>query len=139
MSVRNATPYLILGNKAPEALRFYERELGAKVEKVQRFGDVVQGCPEAQRDNIMHAELRLGGALLMMSQGPEENAPSPGPGAVSVALDVDDAATLKKLFTALSARGKVVADLHPAFWGGTFGTVTDEFGVNWMMSGPALT
>lgn len=79
MTIRTATPYLILNGRATQAFALYKAELGAEVTSSQRFGDVQESCPQAQRDLIMHAELRLGDAVLMLSDGPGEG-PAPGPG-----------------------------------------------------------
>ena len=70
MSVRNATPYLLFNGHAREAIALYEAALGAQIESISRFGDVDQSCPEARRDLVMHAALRVDGALLMLSDGP---------------------------------------------------------------------
>ena len=133
MTVHAATPYLILNGKASEAITHYQHALGAKVESRQRFGDMDQSCPEAMRDRIMHAELRVGAATLMMSDGPGEG-PAPSGGAVSVALHLDDAEELRRIFGALSEAGMVVQPVIDAPWGGLFGALHDRFGVSWMFN-----
>lgn len=40
----------------------------------------------------------------------------------------------KRLFEALSSEGKVDSPLQEMFWGGTYGSVTDRFGVHWMFN-----
>src|SRR5690606_6918994 len=72
VTIRTATPYLILNGHAERAIALYERALGAKKEAFQRFGDVDGSCPEAQKSHVMHAALRVGEALLMLSDGPGE-------------------------------------------------------------------
>lgn len=137
MTIKAATPYLILNGRAPQAVEFYQRALGAKVEALQRFGDVDQSCPEAMRNNVMHAELRVGSALLMLSDGPGSG-PVPQGGAVNVALDFDDVAEARRCFDALAAGGTVVQPIIDAPWGGIFGALADSFGVNWMFSSNAV-
>lgn len=78
MSVQSATPYFILCGKAAQAIELYQRTMGARVESVQRFGDVDESCPEARKDRVMHAALRVGNALLMMSDGPTDSPLSDG-------------------------------------------------------------
>ena len=133
MSIRAATPYLILGGKARQAIDLYSRALGAKTESLQRFGDVDQSCPEARRDNVMHAALRVGDALLMLSDGPEEGSAA-GPGPVSVALDFDDDTELRRVFDGLAETGKPVMPVFNAPWAALFGVVEDQFGVSWMLN-----
>ena len=133
MTVHAATPYLILNGKASEAISHYEQALGATVASRQRFGDVDQSCPEAMRDRIMHAELRVGAATLMMSDGPGEGS-APSGGAVSVALHLDDSEELGRIFGALSESGTVIQPVIDAPWGGKFGALNDRFGVSWMFN-----
>lgn len=134
MSIQSATPYLILNGRARRAIELYAQALDARVEGVQRFGDVDQSCPTARRDLIMHAALRVGNALLMLSDGPDEGPPRPGPNNVSVALDFDDASELRRRFDALAATGKPIMPVFDAPWGAVFGVVEDELGISWMLN-----
>lgn len=134
MAVKSATPYLILNGRAKQALELYKTVLRGEVTTVQRFGDVDHNCPEANRDLIMHAELKLGSALLMVSDGQSEG-PVPGEGAVKVALAVDTEAELRGIFDALSANGQVIQAPLTAPWG-MFCAFADRFGVCWMMTSP---
>ena len=135
MTIKSAIPYLILYGRAVQAIEFYKTVLGADVASSQRFGDVQQSCPEAQRALIMHAELRVGEAVLMLSDGPGE-APVPGPGGVQVALALDDAAQLRRVFEGLSAGGAVTQAPLDAPWGDVFCAFADRFGVRWMLTAP---
>lgn len=133
MTIRTATPYFILNGAAEKAIAFYGQALGAKTATLQRFGDVDRSCPEARRDRVMHAELKVGDTLLMLSDGPGEGGPQRG-GAVSVALNFDDAAETRRSFDALAAGGTVIEPLFQAPWGALFGVVNDAFGVSWMLN-----
>jgi len=132
MTVKAATPYLILNGKADEAIEFYRTALGATTEALMRFGDVDGSCPVATRQRVMHCALRVGGALLMLSDGPGEGA-LPPTGIVSVALDFDEPAELRRMFEALSASGKVIENVLQAPWG-LFAALHDRFGVSWMFN-----
>lgn len=133
MTIKAATPYLILNGRTPQAIEHYQRALGAKVDVVTRFGDVDGSCPDAMKNLVMHAALRVGDALLMMSDGPGD-APQPPGGRVNVALDIDDPDEADRCFSALADGGTVVQPLHDAPWGGRFGALTDAFGINWMFN-----
>jgi PhnB protein len=133
MTIQSATPYFILNGKAQPAIEFYQNALGAKLELSQRFGDVDSSCPEARRDLIMHAVLRFGKTLVMLSDGPGEG-PLPKDGTVSVALDVDDAAEQRRVFDALAVGGSIFQPLFDAPWGAVFGVVTDKYGISWMLN-----
>ena len=134
MSIQAATPYLMLNGKAEQAIALYQRALGANVEVLQRFGDVDDSCPDALKDRVMHAALRVGSALLMMSDGPSPEAAPPDGGSVSVALDFNDAGAGRQAFDALAASGTVIQPLIEAPWGALFGVVRDEVGIPWMFN-----
>jgi PhnB protein len=131
MAIQTATPYLILNGKAERAIALYQNALGALTETLQRFGDVDGSCSAAQRGRVMHAELRVGGARIMLSDGAGEGAPT-GPGAVSIALAWNDPAEARRSFEALGATGNVIQPLFDSPWGTLFGVVADELGVHWM-------
>lgn len=133
MSIRTATPYLILNGRTREAISLYERALGARVETLQRFGDVDDSCPAARREHVMHAVLRVGEAVLMMSDGPGDEAPVKG-GMVSVALDFGDEQSLRHAFEGLAATGQSTVPLHDTPWGAVFGVVDDALGISWMLN-----
>lgn len=135
MTIKTATPYLILNGRAQQAIGLYKEALGAEVKTQQRFGDVDQSCPAARRDLVMHAELSIGETVLLLSDGPGEG-PVPTTGAVQVALALDDAAQLRRVFSALSAGGTVIEPPMDAPWGDVFAALGDRFGVGWMLTAP---
>lgn len=137
MTIKAATPYFILNGRTEQAVAFYQRALGAKLETMQRFGDVNQSCPEAMKSRVMHAALRVGDALLMMSDGPNDGTP-PQSGSVNVALDFDDPEQARRCFDALAANGQVVQPLFDAPWGGLFGALGDQFGIHWMFNSASV-
>lgn len=136
MAIKTAVPYLILRGKADEAIGLYERALGAKVGVLQRFGEVMNDCPDAMKRWVMHAELQVGSATIMLSDGgPREGEPTAG--TVNVALAFDDAAQAHASFEALAKGGTTVEPLAAAPWGGLFGALTDPYGIGWMFTSAA--
>ena len=133
MTIKAATPYLLLNGRAEQAIALYERCLGAKTETLQRFGDVHGSCPEAQKNRVMHAQLRIGNAILLMSDGSDDNGPKDS-GNISIALDMDNPDQARQIFDALGASGRVIQPLIEAPWGALFGVVVDELGVSWMFN-----
>jgi PhnB protein len=133
MTIQSATPYFILNGKAPQAIEFYLKALGATLEHRQTFGEVDGSCPEAKRDLVMHAVLRFGKTLVMLSDGPGEG-PLSKDGVVSVALDFDDASELRRVFDALAVGGSIFTNVMDAPWGALFGVVTDRYGITWMVN-----
>ena len=134
MSIRKLNPYLNFNGTAAKAIKLYESALGATVENVMPWTDMPGQPPNPEtKDRLMHAVLRIGEGVVMLSDSP------PGvPGAVGtnmhVMLDFDDAADMARKFDALSAGGKVTMPLQDTFWGAKFGMLTDAHGVSWMFN-----
>ena len=83
---------------------------------------------------VLHATFESDGARFMASDGmPGMPAPIYGGFAMSVYVP-GDKARAEKVFSALSAGGKVTMPFAPPFWGGHFGMLIDAFGVPWMVS-----
>jgi PhnB protein len=53
---------------------------------------------------------------------------------VHIMLEPDSRSETKKLFEALSKKGKVTMDLQDMFWGAYYGSCTDKYGVQWMFN-----
>lgn len=52
-------------------------------------------------------------------------------------LEPDTRVETDRLFAALSVSGAVEMPLQDMFWGGYFGSLTDQFGVRWMFHCPS--
>ena len=52
----------------------------------------------------------------------------------SISITADNKEEAEKLFKELSAGGTVTMPLAKTFWADSFGTLTDKFGINWMVS-----
>jgi PhnB protein len=135
MSIQSATPYLLLNGKTEQAIELYQRALGAKVESLLRFGDMDPSSPAEQKNRVMHAALRAGSALLMMSDGSPDD-PQTNAGNVSIALEFNDPTATRRAFDALAASGTAIQPIMDAPWGALFGIVQDEFGIPWMFNCP---
>ena len=145
MTIRAATPYLFFSGTAARALTRYESALGARVTGRMRYGDAPGGehVAPSDDDRLMHAALDLGGGVtLLLSDAPESLEPAPEQrdhSNVHINLDFTDEAAMRRAFDALAQGGKVGAAIHQAFWGGHFGMLTDEFGINWMFTSNSPT
>ena len=132
-------PYLCFEGRCEEAIGFYQRALGAEVRMLMRFKDTPApqrddgGCAvtAANGDKIMHAEIEVGGHMILCSDGMMKSAPEfKGFG---LAAELPDAATTRRWFDALGDGGNVCMPLERTFWSPLFGMVTDRFGVTWML------
>ena len=129
-------PYLFFNGRCEEALEFYKKTLGAKVEMLMRFKDAPDSpppgtCAPGSDDKVMHACLRIGDATLMASDGDcKGNSSFQG---FSLSLTAADDADAKRLFGAISDGGQVQMPLGKTFFASSFGMAADRFGVSWMV------
>jgi PhnB protein len=134
MSIQKLNPYLNFDGKAEQAIKLYERTLGAECDGIMRFSEMPGAKPDSEGANrVMHAELRVGGGVIMVSDAPPGMPSSPG-GDVSVVLHFDDEADTEKKFQALAEGGKVTMPLADTFWAAKFGMLTDAYGIKWMFN-----
>lgn len=128
--------YLFFDGRCEEAIEFYKRTLGAKVETLMRFKESPEPprpgmCPPGSEDKVMHASLRIGETTVMASDGRCNGKPSFQ--GFSLSLSAKDAAEADRLFAALGDGGQVQMPLAKTFFSSRFGMVADRFGVSWMI------
>jgi PhnB protein len=137
--------YLNFKRNTEEAFTFYKSVFGGEFTGpgIARFGDMppAEGMPplaEEDKNLVMHIELQiLGGHMLMGTDAPESCGFQVNFGNnVHINLEPDTREETKKLFSALSAGGKVTMELQDMFWGAYFGSCTDKYGVHWMFNCP---
>lgn len=129
-------PYLFLDGRAEEAIAFYRQALGAETVMMMRMKDSPEPpqpgmVPPGSDDKIMHAALRIGEAILLLSDGRCQGQPEFRGFALS--LTAADAAEADRRFAALSDGGQVQMPLGRTFFSPRFGMVADKFGVPWMV------
>lgn len=126
-------PYLFFNGRCEEALEFYSKALGAKIEVLSRFKDAPPGMAQSGMENmVMHASFRIGETVLMASDGRGNNELQFE--GFSLAIDVPDEKTAESVFNALADGGKITMPLEKTFWAPKFGMLEDRFGVGWMVS-----
>jgi PhnB protein len=134
MAIKKLNPYLNFNGTAAKAIKLYESALGAKVENVMPWTDMPGQPPSPDtKDRLMHAVLRIGDGVVMLSDSPPGMPVTIGSNA-HVTLDFDDPADMARKFDALSAGGKVTMPLQDTFWGAKFGMLTDAYGASWMFN-----
>jgi PhnB protein len=134
--------YLNFERSTEAAFRFYAGVFGTEMTApIMRFRDLPPGpgmppIPPDIADLVMHAELPiLGGHVLMGTDAPGSMGFTLVQGNnVHLSLDPDSRAEADRLFAALADGGTVAQPLMVMFWGGYFGTLTDRFGIRWMMN-----
>jgi PhnB protein len=124
-------PYLTVRDAAA-ILDFYQRAFGAEIEGRQ-------DTPDGKK--IIHARLRINGALVMLSDDfPEMTGARRTPldlGGSSVTLHLTVPDVDARFERAVNAGAEVVMPLADQFWGDRYGVVQDPSGHRWSMSTPA--
>ncbi len=130
-------PYLFFEGRAEEAIEFYKKTLGAKVEMSMRFKDAPDQSmiSPGSGDKVMHAAIKIGDATMLMSDG--RNTGKPNFQGFSLTIYPKDEAEADKLLGALSAGGEVRMPMDKTFFAKRFGMLADKFGVGWMIIVPA--
>jgi PhnB protein len=129
-------PYLFFEGRCEEAIEFYRRALGAKVEMMMRYKDGPEPpppgmLPPGSESKVMHASFQVGDATVLASDGRCSGKPQfEGFG---LSLTVADEAQADRYFNALAEGGEVRAPLTKTFFSARFGMVADRFGVGWMI------
>ncbi len=90
--------------------------------------------PPGSEDKVMHSSLQLGETKVMASDGCTTE-PMDFKG-FSLSLTAANEAEADRLFAALADGGEVQMPLDKTFFSPRFGTVSDRFGVSWMIYVP---
>lgn len=134
--------YLFFSGDCEAAVDYYRTHLGAEVEMIMRFKESPEppppgSVPDNDEDKIMHGSLRIGGSRVMVSDGCSPD--RPGFSGFALSLTAPDQAGAERMFAALSDGGEVQMPLGATFWSPLFGMVTDRFGIQWMLTIPAVS
>ena len=129
-------PYLFFEGRAEEAAEFYTGAVGAKVEMLMRYDENPDPVPEGMVPpgsgrKVMHMALRIGGSLVLGSDGNCSGKATFG--GFGLAHSVDTEAQAEQAFSRLAEGGRVDMPLAKTFFSPKFGMVTDKFGVGWMV------
>ena len=127
---------LVLPGTCDAAFSFYEKVFGTKRTFSMTFGEAPPPAPvpESAKDLIMHTSLPLGSITLMGCDAPPGRE-SPV-GGFHIAVDLEDEAEVRRIFSELGEGGTVHMPLECTFWSPLFGMCSDKFGIAWMVSVP---
>jgi len=130
-------PYLNFDGNAEEAFRFYHNVFGGEL-FIQRMGEAPgsENLPEDEKRRAMHVSIPIGDGQFLMAS---DCLPSQGHtlhvgNNNYISLTADSREEADRLFTELSAGGKVEMPMEDMFWGDYFGSFEDRFGVRWMIN-----
>lgn len=132
--VTRLNPYLSFRSNAREAMEFYHSVFGGKL-AISTFKEYQASQDPSEDHLVMNAMLEASNGLtLMAADTPSRIEFHGGGGDFSISLSGDDEPELTNYFQKLSAGGTVTEPLVKAPWGDTFGMLTDQFGINWMVN-----
>lgn len=118
-----------------EALETYAKVFNAKIEEMQKYGDMPPNpaFPIAESDKglVLHARLNLDGTQLMCADASERSVNGTN---MYITITTPDAALVQKAWDTLKEDGEVYMDLAPSFFAALHGSLRDRFGVNWMFT-----
>ncbi|HEV3424479.1 MAG TPA: VOC family protein [Paraburkholderia sp.] len=128
--------YLTFDGTCAEAMRFYERTLGGKIEMMMTHGEspIADQVPPGSAERIMHARLAVDGHIIMASDA-MVGQPYSGMHGFSLALAYPSASEALRIFDALAEGGKVGMPIQKTFWAEAFGMLVDRFGTPWLVNG----
>ena len=127
------TPYLNFEGNAEEVLNFYKDALDGEIIMISRYKDAPMPFDEDWKNKIMHARLKFGKSMIMISDGPKDFKTT-FHGNIQLSIEVEDENKMEEVFNKLAAGGKVTMPLQQQFWGAKFGMLVDKFGTGWMLS-----
>ena len=127
------TPYLNFEGNAEEVLNFYKDALDGEIVMINRYKDAPMPFDEDWKNKIMHARLKFGKSMIMISDGPKDFKTTFN-GNIQLSIEVEDENKMEEVFNKLAAGGKITMPLQKQFWGAKFGMLVDKFGTGWMLS-----
>ena len=128
------SPYLRFTGNCREALTFYQACFGGELKWMTvAETPMATQVPAEARHHIMHATLTTDRFVLLGSDMAGPGGYTPG-NTVSLFVNCCSEEETRTFFSKLSVGGKITDPLKVQFWGGLFGALTDQFGVEWRLS-----
>lgn len=135
MKTPQLNPYLAFEGNCREAMTFYQQCLGGEL-LIQSFAGTpaAEYVPADAQQGVLHASLANGSLVLFGSDsGCAGQKVTPGD-SVALSLNCGSEEEIATCFAKLSEGGSVTMPLADTFWGATFGTLTDRYGMTWLLN-----
>lgn len=126
-------PYLSFDGNCEQALEFYKELFKGEIKTLQRFVESPIEVPPDYQEKILHSVLDFDGMTIMAGDSMPNQKPTRGSN-ISLSLNVKNVSRAEQLFNALAEGGKIEMPLQETFWNSLFGTLTDKFGIPWMIN-----
>lgn len=128
-------PYINFNGNAEEAFHFYKSVFGGEFAKIIRFKDLKSenfSVAEKELNKIMHITLPIGKNVLMANDVPEfMGRVNENENRSKIAISAETRVEADKLFSGLSAGGKIEMPIGQSPWNTYFGMLRDKYGIEW--------
>jgi PhnB protein len=123
--------YVNFAGRCAEAFRYYEANLGATITMMMTHDQAPGGSrlPADWKHAVLHARVRIGETELLGADIPKAQPMR----SAYLTLSVDTDAEAERIYTVLSAAGKVFMPMEETFFASRFAQVQDQFGIKWMI------
>lgn len=130
--MKQIVAYLQFDSNCREAMNFYKECFGGDlIFNTVKGSAMEQYMTPEDGDKILHSSLTNGAVQLFAS---EMAVPKSIGDNVHLWINCNSEEEIKTVFDKLSHGGKITIGLMPAYWGASFGAVTDKYGVQWYVS-----
>ena len=124
--------YLNYGGNCAEAFRFYEKQLGGKINMLMTHGQSpVPGLGPEMKDKVLYASITIADTVIMASDVPSERFQPMR--SVYLCHSVDSEADAERIYALLSEGGEVFMPMQETFFATRFAQLRDRFGTSWMI------
>ena len=125
--------YLNFNGKCRDAMTFYKECLGGEL-VMQKISEspMAARMPSEMGAKILHSSLTKDNIVLMGSDMMGNNVVAGN--SISLCINCSSDEEVNSFFDSLAKDGKIVEPLHQSFWGATFGSLTDKFGITWIFN-----
>ena len=124
--------YLNYGGNCRQALEFYQKELGGKINMLMTHGESpVPGLGPEMKDKVLYASFTIADTVIMASDVPADRFQPMR--SVYLCHSVDSDADAERIYALLSQGGEVYMPMQETFFATRFGQLRDRFGTSWMV------
>ena len=126
-------PYLNYGGNCAEAFRFYEENLGGKINFMMTFAQMPdpKQIPPGMENGVLHTSMQLGETVIMASDAPPERFQPMRSAYLSLSVDSDEEA--ERIYKLLEDGGEIFMPIQETFFATRFAMLRDKFGTSWMI------
>ncbi len=133
--------YLYFSGSCEEAFDRYQEIFGGEITVRSRYNEMPPNpdfppIPEHAKDMVMHSTLTISDDVIIQGADMAEGF---GPAITvgnnfAITLTLENNSEADRIHQELSKDGKVTMPMQETFWGSYFGSCTDRYGVNWLLS-----